>query len=269
MESLFDKLTSPQNPKIKLALELLSSKGRKKHNLFIAEGLREMGIAVQSGYVPQLVFFDTDFVQKKGIEQLKNLKISNEKIFEVEKKLFSRIAYREDTEGIAGIFESKKIDLENLKLKENPLVLVLESVEKPGNLGAILRTADAAGIDAVFVCDPVIDLFNPNVIRSSIGCLFSQRIVVCKSHEAISWFRKKKINIFSAALTASKFYHETDLTKGTAIVLGTEADGLSEIWLNECDAEIKIPMLGKIDSLNVSNAAAIISFEAVRQRGLK
>lgn len=265
----YEKLTSPQNPKYKLALELLNSKGRKKHNLFIAEGLREMQIASMSGFVPSLIFFNSDFVEKKGLNSLKSFPVSAEKIFELEKKLFSRIAYREDTEGIAGIFEFKKSELSGLKIKKEPLILVLESVEKPGNLGAVLRTADAANVDAVFICDPVIDLFNPNVIRSSIGCIFSQNIIICSSGEAIEWFKSNNILIISTALTAERYYHEFDFRKGSAIVLGTEANGLSGIWLQNCDEKIKIPMLGKIDSLNVSNAAAIITFEAMRQREFK
>ncbi len=271
MEKVFnyEKLTSLQNPKFKLALELLSSKGRKKHGLFIAEGLREMQIAATSGFVPSIIFFNSDFIEKKGLLNLKSFPVSPDKIFEIDKKLFNRIGYREDTEGIAGIFEVRKSALSELELKKDPLIIVLESVEKPGNLGAVLRTADAAAADAVFICDPVIDLYNPNVIRSSIGCVFSQKIIICSSPEAIEWFKQNDIMIFSAALSAEKFYHEVDFRRGSAIVMGTEANGLSDTWLNKCDIQIKIPMLGKIDSLNVSNATAIIAFEAMRQRGFR
>ena len=263
----FELLTSSQNPKIKFALELLNSKGRKKHGLFLAEGLREMQIALKSGFVPLQIFFTSDFKEKKGIHSLSFFNLPKYNIFEVDKKLFSRIAYREDTEGITGIFKTRKTNLETITLPINPLIIVLESVEKPGNLGAILRTADAANVDAVIICDPIIDLYNPNVIRSSIGCIFSKQTVVSSSEETINWLKSKNISIFSAALTAKKFYHETDFTKGSAIIMGTEADGLSEIWLKQCTYQIKIPMLGKIDSLNVSNATAIIVFEAMRQRG--
>jgi len=265
----FEIITSPQNPKIKLVLELLNSKGRKKHQLFIAEGLREIQIALKSGFEPQSIFYNSEFVLKKGSSHFNSFKVDRHHIFEVEKKLFSRFAYREDTEGIAGIFKSKKIELSDLKLNNNPLILVLESVEKPGNLGAVLRTADAAAIDAVIICDPVIDLYNPNVIRSSVGCIFSQNVVITSSEKAIEWLRKNSISIYSAALTAKKFYHHIDFKKGSAIVMGTEADGLSDIWLTQCDCQIMIPMLGKIDSLNVSNATAIIAYEAIRQRDFK
>jgi RNA methyltransferase, TrmH family len=265
----FELLSSSQNPKIKLALELLNSKGRKKHNLFITEGLREIQIAIKSGFKPTYIFFNAEFVEKKGTHNFKSFPITSNQIFEVEKKLFSRFAYREDTEGIAGIFTSRTLELSELKLKKNPLILVLESVEKPGNLGAVLRTADAAAIDAIVICDPVIDLYNPNVIRSSIGCIFSQNVVITSSEKAIEWLRKNSISIYSAALTAKKFYHQIDFKKGSAIVMGTEADGLSDIWLTQCDCQIMIPMLGKIDSLNVSNATAILAYEAMRQREFK
>ncbi|MBI5540772.1 MAG: RNA methyltransferase [Bacteroidia bacterium] len=265
----FELLSSSQNPKIKFALELLNSKGRKKHGLFLAEGLREMKIALKSGFMPLQIFFNSDFKEKKGIHSLSFFNLPKYNIFEVEKKIFSRIAYREDTEGITGIFKTRKTSLETLILPKNPLIIVLESVEKPGNLGAVLRTADAANVDAVIICDPIIDLYNPNVIRSSIGCIFSKQTIVSTSEETINWLKSKDISIFSAALTADKYYHETNFTKGSAIVMGTEADGLSEIWLTQCTKQIKIPMLGKIDSLNVSNATAIIVFEAMRQRGFK
>lgn len=265
----FEVLSSAQNPKIKLALELLNSKGRKKHKLFIAEGLREIQIAIKSGFEPTHIFFNSEFIDKKGSHHFKSFPIPYSQIFEVEKKLFSRFAYREDTEGIAGIFQSRKMALSELTLKKNPLILVLESVEKPGNLGAILRTADAAAIDAILICDPVIDLYNPNVIRSSIGCIFSQKIVICPSEKAIIWLKDRKINIYSTALTADRYYHNVDFRSSSAIVMGTEANGLSDIWLKNCDTQIKIPMLGKIDSLNVSNATAIIAYEAMRQREFK
>ncbi len=265
----FEILTSNQNPKIKFVTELLNSKGRKKHGLFLAEGLREMQIALKSGFVPLQIFFNSDFIEKKGLHSLSFFNLPKYNIFEVDKKLFSKIAYREDTEGITGIFKARKTTFENLVLSENPLIIVLESVEKPGNLGAVLRTADAANVDAIIICDPIIDLYNQNVIRSSIGCVFSMQVVIANSQETINWLKAKKISIFSAALTAKNFYHKTDFTKSSAIVMGTEANGLSEVWLTQCTNQIKIPMLGKIDSLNVSNATAIIVFEAMRQREFK
>jgi TrmH family RNA methyltransferase len=142
-------------------------------------------------------------------------------------------------------------------------------LEKPGNLGAILRTADAAGVDAVIICNPLTDIYNPNVIRSSVGCVFTQKVVTCSSADAFAFFRKHNITTYAAALTAKEFYHQVDLQKPTAVIFGTEADGLTEFWLTKADKQIKIPMLGKNDSLNVAASAAIITFEAMRQRGFK
>ena len=150
-----------------------------------------------------------------------------------------------------------------------PLILVLEAVEKPGNLGAVLRTADAAKVDAVIICDPLSDLYNPNTIRSSIGCIFTNQVVSCNSSEAIAWLREMNIPTYAAELTATDFYHETDLSGPIALIMGTEATGLSRLWLDGAEHRIKIPMLGRIDSLNVSISAAVLVFEAMRQRGFR
>jgi len=160
----------------------------------------------------------------------------------------------------------KHFSLDTLQLPEKPFIIVLESVEKPGNLGAILRTADAAGVDAIIVCDPQTDFYNPNVIRSSIGCIFTKQVIACGSKEALQWMKQKDIRIFATDLAASEWYHETDFTQPSAIVMGTEADGLTNFWLRNADSRIKIPMRGYIDSLNVSVSTAVITFEAMRQR---
>ena len=156
--------------------------------------------------------------------------------------------------------------LQTLHAGENPLVVVLESVEKPGNLGAVLRSADAAGVDAVIICDPLTDLYNPNLIRSSIGGIFTVQTAAATSQEAIGWLKDRGIKIYTAQLQDSEWYYDTDMTGGTAIVMGTEATGLTDVWREAADAHIKIPMLGKLDSLNVSVSAAILMYEAVRQR---
>ena len=156
--------------------------------------------------------------------------------------------------------------LEDLKTKENPLIIVLESVEKPGNLGAVLRSADSAGADAVIVCDPLTDLYNPNLIRASIGAIFSIPTVAVSSAMAIDWLKTNRIQILTAQLQDSELYYDTDMTGGTAIVMGTESTGLTDIWRQNADRHIRIPMLGQLDSLNVSVSAAILLYEAVRQR---
>jgi len=187
-------------------------------------------------------------------------------IVEVPKELYAKIAYREGTEGMVAEVKVRERTLERLRLKENPLVVVLEGVEKPGNLGAVLRSADAAGADAVLVCDPLTDLYNPNLIRASIGAVFTVPVACCSSEEAIKWLKDNDINIYTAQLQDSSWYYDTDMTEGTAIVIGTEATGLTDAWRRAADAHIRIPMLGELDSLNASVSAAILLFEAVRQR---
>ncbi len=186
--------------------------------------------------------------------------------FEVSDRIYEKIAYRGSTEGVIAEVKTCTLTLSDLKLKKNPLVVVLESVEKPGNLGAILRSADASGVDAVIVCDPLTDLFNPNLIRSSVGGIFSVPCVACRSEECIEFLKANKIQILTAQLQDSNLYYDTDMTVGTAIVMGTEATGLTNQWREAADAHIRIPMLGKLDSLNVSISAAVLMYEAVRQR---
>lgn len=188
------------------------------------------------------------------------------KVFEVSKEVYSRISYREGTEGVIAEVRVPSRQLEDLALPENPLVMVLESVEKPGNLGAVLRSADAAGADAVLFCDPLTDLWNPNLIRASIGAVFTVPCAVCSSQEAIAFLKKRGIRILTAQLQDSSLYYDCDMTAGTALVMGTESTGLTTQWREAADAHICIPMLGRLDSLNVSVSAAILLFEAVRQR---
>ena len=173
---------------------------------------------------------------------------------------------REGTEGVIAEVRTPERRLEELALPEKPLVVVLESVEKPGNLGAVLRSADAAGADAVLVCDPLTDLWNPNLIRASIGAVFTVPCVACSSADAIAFLKARGIRILTAQLQDSSLYYDCDMTGGTALVMGTEATGLTDAWREAADAHIRIPMLGRLDSLNVSVSAAILLFEAVRQR---
>ena len=180
--------------------------------------------------------------------------------------MYEKTAYRSGTEGVVAELRCKSHRLEDLAVKENPVVVVLESVEKPGNLGAVLRSADAAGVDAVIICDPLTDMYNPNLIRSSIGGIFTVQTAATSSEEAIGWLKDRGIKIYTAQLQDSEWYYDIDMKGGTAIVMGTEATGLTDIWRKAADAHIKIPMLGRLDSLNVSVSAAILMYEAVRQR---
>jgi TrmH family RNA methyltransferase len=188
---------------------------------------------------------------------------------EISGEVFARIAYREGSGGVIALARPRRLMLSDLKFGPSPLILVLETVEKPGNLGALLRTADAANIDAVIVCDPQTDIYNPNAVRSSVGCIFTMPVVTASTQETISWCRDQKIRTFGTALTATKFYHDTDFRQPAAIIMGSEANGLSQAWLEQSDELIKIPMMGKIDSMNVSASAAIVIFEAKRQRGFR
>ena len=187
-------------------------------------------------------------------------------VIEIPEQLYRKVAYRESTEGIIAEVEYKSLKLMDLKLPENPLVMVLESVEKPGNLGAVLRSADAAGVDAVIFCDPLTDLYNPNLIRASIGAVFTVPTVAASSEETIAFLKERGIQILTAQLQDSSLYYDIDMRRGTALVMGTEATGLTDLWRKAASAHIRIPMLGRLDSLNVSVSAAILLFEAVRQR---
>lgn len=222
-----------------------------------------MQMAMAAGYKISNIFYCEEIIAKSQLD----IDLTNEKlVIPVSKEVFEKIAVREDSGGIVAVAEMKPHGLQQIHLSENPLVLVLEAVEKPGNLGAILRTADAAGVDAVVICDPQTDFYNPNVIRSSVGCVFTKQIAAAQSEEAIAWLKKNNINIFCTYLSASKIYHQVDYTLPAAIVMGTEATGLSDVWIKNATANIIIPMHGKIDSMNVSNAAAVVVFEALRQR---
>ncbi len=182
--------------------------------------------------------------------------------------LYEKAAFRGSTEGVIGVMRSRELSLSDLTANPSPLIAVLEGVEKPGNLGAILRSADAAGADAVLICDPLTDLYNPNLIRSSVGAVFTVPTVCCTSEEAIAWLKEHSIRIYTAQLQDSVLYYDSPMRGGTAIAIGTEDTGLSEIWRRAADAHIRIPMKGRLDSLNASASAAILLYEAVRQRNV-
>jgi TrmH family RNA methyltransferase len=233
---------------------------RRADGLFVVEGRREVEHCLSAGFKLR-----TAFVCEEIADASSSLPQGGE-VVPVAQNVYERIAYRGGTEGIVAVVEARKTTLDDLKLSESPLIVVLESVEKPGNLGAVLRSADAAGADAVIVCDPLTDLYNPNLIRSAVGALFTVPCVACSTEECIAFFKEKGIQILTAQLQDSRLYYDTPMTGPTAIVMGTEATGLTEQWRKAADAHIRIPMLGRLDSLNVSVSAAILLFEAVRQR---
>ncbi len=262
------KITSPQNTQIKNLKHLEKASERRKQSRFIIEGLRETVLAFRAGYEIEVLFVCENVLKRDGeysLGEISNQK-STIKSFEISESVYQSLAYRETTEGVIAIAKPQQHTLDNLLLKNSPLVLVIEAVEKPGNLGAMLRTADAAGVDAVIICDGKTDLYNPNVIRSSIGTVFTNQVAVCEAADAISYLRQSNITTYAAELSATNYYYQHNFKQATAIVVGTEATGLSAMWMKAANEHIKIPMLGKIDSLNVSVSAAVLLFEAVRQR---
>lgn len=261
-----ERITSLQNPKVKQIIQLSKARERREQGLVAMEGAREIGLAIDAGYQPEALYICPEIYAKSDYPDLIK-RIPLQKQVEFSTSVFEKVAYREGSDGLIALIKPKDHDLSSLHLPENPFIIVLEAVEKPGNLGAVLRTADAGKVDAVIVCDPSTDLYNPNAIRSSVGCLFTVPIGICSSEEAHEWMKKKGIKSFAAELTASSWYQDCDFKVPSAIIMGTEADGLTDFWLNHADARIKIPMRGKIDSLNVSVSTAILTFEAMRQRG--
>jgi TrmH family RNA methyltransferase len=262
------QITSLQNPLIRNII-LLEEKPRERRqqNLAVIEGLREVKLAISSGFTVPMILYCPEFLEKPALDNLISHMSSSFELVEITTEIFDRLAYRKDTGGIIATVVPKRLLFRDLHPGHQPLFLVLETVEKPGNLGAILRTADAANLDGVIICDPQTDIYNPNAIRSSLGCIFTMPIVTTTTEHAILWFREHGIKTFGTALTATRFYHETDFRTPAAIIMGSEAFGLTQKWLDEADELVKIPMNGKVDSMNVSASAAIVVFEALRQRG--
>lgn len=285
-----ETITSAQNRKVKELLTLVEkSKARSAAGLFVVEGQRELGHCLDAGFIPETLFIcgEVMAVQNNAVNGAKTGHLAENiegkdgldaliakaealnprlGVVQIPAFLYEKVAYRGSTEGIIAEVHSVPRSLENLRLGERPLVMVLESVEKPGNLGAVLRSADAAGADAVIVCDPLTDIWNPNLIRSSVGAVFSVPVAVCTSADAIAFLKERGIRILTAQLQDSEWYYDTDMTGATALVMGTESTGLTQAWRDSADAHIKIPMLGRLDSLNVSVSAAVLLYEAVRQR---
>ncbi len=259
------QITSAQNPYIKSLLLLQEkAKARKQTGTFLIEGQREILLAIKGGYPIETLLFYSELISEKEIDQLVQ---NSTNVIEISKDIFEKLAYRESSEGVIAVAKCKSFGLSDLKLKENPLILIAEAPEKPGNIGALLRTADAANLDAVIIANPNGDLYNPNIIRSSVGSLFTNQIAIGTTMEIISFLKDKKISFYCATLQNSTSYHTQDYTTPSALVVGTEATGLSQEWRDAATKNIIIPMQGEIDSMNVSVAAAILIFEAKRQRG--
>ena len=255
-------ITSLQNNKIKNIVNLIDkSKERKAAGLFVVEGLKEVELLLKSNY--EIVEF---YIHEKFHTIPLYIKNHTASKYILEEKVFNKIAYRESTSGIVAIAKTKSHQLSQLKLSANALIIVLENVEKPGNLGAIIRTADAVGADAIIVCEKNTDIYNPNCIRNSVGTFFNKSIAICSNEELLEFLNKNQIKSFATAITTNHYHYQASYKESTAFIFGTEATGLSTFWLNHADEIIKIPMLGVNDSLNVSNSVAICVYEALRQR---
>lgn len=266
-------LTSPNNPTIKQAVQLKhKARERKSQGFFIAEGLREVRLALDNGFEATRLFYAPDITPVSTVEEVrKNATISPKEIITVSETVFDKIAYRSSVPNVVAIFKSPSVSnrLSDAGLTDSgkqPLILILEGIEKPGNLGAILRTADAAGIDALFVCEPNFDLFNPNAIRASLGAIFTVPIFEMPSTDAVMFLKNNNISIYATYLEAAQPLYECDLKQAAALVLGAEATGITPYWIEQADERIIIPMVGQVDSMNVSTSAAVVMFEAVRQR---
>ena len=264
-------ISSLQNSLVKkIAVLQHKSRERKKSGLFILEGLRELQLAIKGKYALDTIFYEAGLISENDLQALLDASGVRPKITAISKDIYAKLAYRKTTEGILALVKCKTHALNELILpSKNPLILVAEAPEKPGNVGALLRTADAANLDAVIIANPKSDVYNPNIIRSSVGCVFTNNIAIGSTSEIISYLKKNNIFSYCAALTASSTYTEVDFKVPSAIVVGTEAVGLSQDWLDTSTQNIIIPMAGEIDSMNVSVSAAILIFEAKRQRGFR
>jgi TrmH family RNA methyltransferase len=255
-------ITSLQNPKVKYIVKLREDKRQRQRDVvMLVEGHDELTLALGCGLVPQMILTAPELDPV-------SMDISQAEVTTVTRAVFEKISYRDNPDGWLGIFPTPKSSLEDLKLSASPLVIVAESVEKPGNLGAILRTADAAHVDALLVCDPRVDLWNPNVIRASRGAVFTVPTIEVDSTTALAWLKSKGMRVLAATPSAEVLYTDVDLNEPVAVAVGTEDEGLTDFWMQNADTKVLIPMMGKINSLNVSIATALITYEAVRQRSL-
>ncbi len=269
-----EKITSLQNPRLKQLVRLRDRRPRDEAGVFLIEGYRELRRALDKGLRPTELYFAPEwFLGENEPALIAQAEAAGAQVFELTKDAFAKVAYRERPDGLLAVapqWHRTLGDLDQLGAGPvTPFLLVVEAIEKPGNLGTLLRGADAAGVQAVIVCDPVTDLFNPNVVRASTGVLFSVPVVVAESAAVRAWLRAKKIRAVATTPAAAGLHTDADLRGPLALVMGSEQYGLSQFWLKESDAQVRIPMAGQADSLNVAMAAIITLFEAVRQRGLK
>jgi TrmH family RNA methyltransferase len=261
------EITSLRNPQVKAVVELRERRSRDETGLMIVEGLREIALAQQAGIVFSELYFEQLFFEDKVNQKfIESVIPQGKEIFLLPEYVFEKMTFGHRHEGVLGVCVQPKKTLKAMALSKKPFVVVVESVEKPGNLGAILRTADAVGVDGLIVCDPVTDIYNPNVIRSSLGAIFSVCVVQSSKEETLAFFKANKMTVCATVPQAGQCYSSVDISMPLAVVMGSEEKGLSEFWQKNCDVSVYIPMKGKVDSLNVSVSAAVILYEIIRQR---
>lgn len=262
-------ITSLQNPRIKQVVKLRDKRERDQTRTFLIEGYRELSRAVTGGISFETLFYSPHhFLGDNESALIAEIRSQGAEVWEVEERVFDKISYRDRPDGLIGVGKQRPLTLSSLKLKAGrpPFILVAEAIEKPGNLGSILRSCDAAGVDALFVCDRCTDIYNPNVVRASVGTLFTVPVIEVSSEEAIAYFREHNIQIVATTPAAPATFTKTNLTGPIAIAVGTEQLGLSEKWLSAATIQVSIPMLGVADSLNVAAATTLLLYEVLRQR---
>lgn len=246
---------------------ILKASLRKKSNVFVVEGKRELQLAHKGGFTIDTVFCCPALFTPSSLEEWSAKNLDTRNVVLVTENVYEKISYRKKTEGIIALVKKKTFDLDSIVFKNpNPLILVVENIEKPGNIGAMLRTADASNVDCLLVAHPKTDIYNPNVVRSSVGGFFTVQIGIGSNNDILGFLQQNQITPYAASLQDSISYEKIDFSTPAAVVVGTEATGLSSFWTKKSKSNIKIPMLGTLDSMNVSVAAAILLFEATRQR---
>ena len=263
-------ITSTKNPLVR-EITVLQDKSRERNrqNTIVVEGRKEISLAVHAGVRFHKVVYQPEIISPEAAAELCGASAGCAEFIPVSEAVFAKISYRESTGGVVVLAEKPDKQLESLTVGLESVFIILEAVEKPGNLGAICRVADAARAAGIIVCDPRTDVYNPNAIRASLGCVFTVDVVSSDFDAVQAWLRENGIKSFAAELTAAEFYHETDLGGRIALVFGTEATGLTDKWIQAANKRIKIPMGGVIDSLNVNTSVAILVFEAMRKRGFQ
>lgn len=258
------KITSLQNPKVKEVVRLRDRKERDETGHFLIEGYRELKRAIDAGRKIETLFICPAFFL--GTNEQALIKQTHVEPIECTEEVFAKLSYRDRPDGLLAIAPQTHLTLRDLKLKQVPFLVIAESIEKPGNLGTILRSADAAGVDAVIVCDPTTDIHNPNVVRSSVGTLFTVPVIEASSDETLRFLKEKGISLIAATPHAKLEFTQANLTIPVALAVGTEQYGLSEAWMKQADIQVRIPMFGVADSLNVASATTLVLYEVVRQR---